>query len=78
MIIEYLHHIGPGLTLVCEIEYYPGDPGNPDAESGTCSPPEPEQAFFCSATLHGVDVTDVLADHLKTYIQERALWSMQS
>ena len=76
MIIEYQHSIGPGLTLVCEIEFSPGDPGNPNPESGTCCPPEPEQAFFCSATLHGVDVTDVLADHLKTYIQERALWSM--
>ncbi len=75
-IIEYQHSIGPGLTLVCEIDYYPGDPGNPNPESGTCCPPEPQHAFFCSATLHGVDVTDILADHLKTYIEERALWSM--
>ena len=75
-IIEYHHHIGPGLTLVCELEYDPGDPGQPDPERGDCCPPEPEQAFFCSAKLHGVDVTDVLAEHLKTYIEERALWSM--
>ena len=76
MIIEYHHPIGPGLTLVCEIDYYPADPGNSNPESGTCCPPEPEQIFFCSASLLGVDVTDILADHLKTYIQERALCSM--
>lgn len=28
MIIEFQHPIGPGLTLVCEIDYYPADPGN--------------------------------------------------
>jgi hypothetical protein len=71
MIIEFQHPIGPGLTLVCEIEYLP-------YEAGTdTSPPAQEEAFFCSASLLGVDVTDILADHLKDYIRERALCSMQ-
>ena len=39
-IIEYHHPIILGLALVCEIEYYPGDPGNPNPESVTCCPPE--------------------------------------
>ena len=77
MMTEYHHLIGSGLALVCEIEYDPGEAANPDIESGTCCPETPARAWFCSATLLGVDVTDILAEHLKDYIEERALCSMQ-
>lgn len=71
-IIEYHHPIGSGLTLVCELEYYPADPGQPDPEQGDCCPPHAASTFLCAARVNGVDVKDWLSDASIKYLEERA------
>lgn len=75
--IKYCHPCGSDVWLDCELEFDAGEPGNPDIESGTCCPPTPAAAFLISASICGKDISFLLSDHLRTYIEERAVCFMQ-
>ena len=73
-IIEYQHPIGPGLTMVCELEYYPADPGQPNPELGDCCPPSPAETYLIKACIKCadgclVDVTPLISDELRDMIE---------
>jgi hypothetical protein len=71
--ITHLYRYG-GIELTCELEYAPGDEGQPDPESGDCCPPSAATAFLFSAKVGGIDITPLLDEELVEKIEEDAAW----
>jgi len=67
--ISYTHYHGEGLTLACELEYSPAEPGT------DINPAWPAQAILMSAKVGGVDVSPLLSDYIVAMIEEGAVWS---
>lgn len=72
------NHIFGDVTLYCELEYAPADPGNPDPESPTCCPPSPALAYLTSVKVGGWDgpeIWPVLAKEVEDTIAEAVICS---
>ena len=67
--ISYTHNHGEGLTLECELEYDPAEPGT------DIDPAWPASAVLISAKAGGVDISPLLDDRIVAMIEEGAVWS---
>jgi len=73
-IITTDHYVGDDLTLICDLEYHPADPGQPDPERGDCCPPSPAECYLIKACIQCVDgclvdVTPLISDDLRDLIE---------
>jgi hypothetical protein len=67
--IQYTHDHGEGLTLDCELEYSPAEPGT------DIDPAWPASAVLISAKAGGVDISPLLDHRIVAMIEEGAVWS---
>ena len=67
--ISYTHYHGEGLTLKCELEYDPAEPGT------DIDPAWPASAVLISAKVGGVDISPLLDHRIIAMIEEGAVWS---
>jgi len=73
-IITIDYYVGDDLTIVCDLEYHPADPGQPDPERGDCCPPSPAEAYLIGASVKShdgflIDVTPLIHDGLREEIE---------
>jgi len=73
-IITTDYYVGDDLTLICDLEYHPADPGQPDPERGDCCPPSPAECYLIKACIQCVDgcmvdVTQLISDDLRDLIE---------
>ena len=73
-IITSDYYVGDDLTLICELEYEPASPGQPNPEYGDCCPPTPAQYWLIKASVECsdgclIDVTPILSDELRNMIE---------